>query len=131
MRKRENSVRSRIVGIALRHSEYEQLFVRFKNTTCQTLSEYMRDVLFSQPITVLHRSQSADEFLSVALKLKKELVAIASDHNQVVRKMHLIRDKEGLIAWTAEQESIQRTLQEKIKEIGESLDKIYQIWLRK
>jgi len=131
MKRTETPNRARKVTIRLQQSEYEQLVQRFTTTTCRKLSEYVRDVLMNRPITVRHRNQSADEFLSVALKLKKELTGIGNIHNQVVRKMHLLQDKRDLVDWIAEQESVQNHLLEKVKELGETMDQIYQIWSRK
>ena len=131
MKRTEIPNRARKVTIRLQQSEYEDLVQRFTTTTCRKLSEYVRDVLMNRPITVRHRNQSADEFLSVALKLKKELTAIGNNHNQVIRKMHLLQDKRDLVGWIAGQESIQNHLLEKVKELGETMDKIYQIWSRK
>jgi len=131
MKRSEISNRERKVTIRLQQSEFDLLVQRFNSTTCRKLSEYLRDVLLNKPITVRHRNQSADEFLSVALKIKKELLDIGSNHNQVVKKMHLLQDKNDLFAWMAEQERIQRVLMEKVKEISESMNEIYQIWLQK
>ena len=131
MKRTEIPNRARKVTIRLQQSEYEDLVQRFTTTTCRKLSEYVRDVLMNRPITVRHRNQSADEFLSVALKLKKELTGIGNNYNQVVRKMHLLQDKRDLVDWIAQQESIQNHLLEKVKELGETMDNIYQIWSRK
>jgi len=131
MKRTEIPNRARKVTIRLQQAEYDQLVERFTSTTCRKLSEYIRDALLNKPITVRHRNQSADEFLSVALKLKKELLAIGNNHNQVVKKLHLLQDRNDLTLWIAEQEEIQKVLLEKVKEISDRMDKIYQEWLQK
>jgi hypothetical protein len=131
MKKKEIPNRGRKVSIRLQQAEYDQLVQRYKESTCWKMSEYIRDVLMNRPITVRRRNQSADEFLSVALQLKKELQALGSNYNQVVRKMHRLQDKAGLLEWIAELEAAQKAILEKVKEISETMHKIYQLWLQK
>jgi hypothetical protein len=131
MKKKEIPNRGRKVSIRLQQAEYDQLVQRYKESTCWKMSEYIRDVLMNRPVTVRHRNQSADEFLSVALQLKKELQILGSNYSQVVRKMHRLQDKAGLLEWMAELEAAQKAILEKVKEIGETMHKIYQLWSQK
>ena len=131
MKRKEIPSRSRRITIRLQMSEYEQLTVKFKASTCRRLSEYARNILLGKPIHVRYRNQSADDFLSVALQLKKELGAIGNNYNQAIKKLHLLRTDQDLREWMAAQENNQRTLAEKVKEINVQMDKIYQQWLQK
>jgi hypothetical protein len=112
-------------------AEYEQLSVKLKASTCRRLSEYARNILLDKPIHVRYRNQSADEFLSVALQLKKELGAVSNNYNQAVKKLHLLCTDQEMREWIAAQENNYRVLLEKIKEINAQMDKIYQQWLQK
>lgn len=131
MKRKEIPNRTRKVTIRLQLTEFEQLSQKFRNTTCRKLSEYLRDALLNKPIHVRYRNQSADEFLSVALKLKSELVAIGNAQNQVVKKLHLLQDKKDLHEWITSQENMQKRLLEKVREISFRMDQIYQQWLQK
>jgi hypothetical protein len=131
MKRKEIPNRSRRVTIRLQMSEYEQLSVKFKASTCRKLSEYARHILLNKPIHVRYRNQSADEFLSVALQLKKELGAIGNNYNQAMKKLHLLRPDQDLHEWMAAQQNIQKMLLEKVNEINLQMDKIYQLWLQK
>jgi hypothetical protein len=57
---------------------------------------------------VRYRNQSADEFLSVAFQLKKELNLIGNNFNQALKKLQLYREIKDLKSWISEQETIQQ-----------------------
>jgi hypothetical protein len=45
-------------------------------STCQSLAEYVRRLLFRKDITVLTRNRSLDDFIGEGIRLRKELQAI-------------------------------------------------------
>jgi hypothetical protein len=79
MYKEKKQIRSKWLTIRLSEAEESKLNKFFKRTTSNSLSEYGRDVLLKQPVTVLCRNQSADDFLSEMILLKKELNAIGNN----------------------------------------------------
>jgi len=131
MKRKETPNRTRKITIRLLPSEYEQLTERFKATTSRRLSQYLRRMLLGKPVQVRYRNQSADEFLSVALQLKKELTAIGNNYNQVLKKLQLYREIKELKSWIVEQEMMQQQFLEKTNQINEAMDKVYQQWLQK
>ena len=128
MKRKETPNRTRKITIRLLPSEYEQLTERFKATTSRRLSQYLRRMLLGKPVQVRYRNQSADEFLSVALQLKRELSTIGNNYNQVLKKLQLYREIKELKSWIAEQERIQQQFLEKTNQINEAMDKVYQQW---
>jgi hypothetical protein len=129
--KADNDVRKHWIHLRLTRAEYDKIQTAFKKTTCRKLSEYIRDILLNEPITIRYRNQSADEFLSVALQLKKELSAIGNNYNQAVKRLHLLSEKRDLQQWLLTHGELHKTMLKKVGEISVSMDKIYQQWLLK
>ncbi len=130
-RKTEKEVRSIWIHLRVTKREYDKINAFYKQTTSRKLSEYIRDVLLREPVTVKHRNASADEFLSVALQLKKELSAIGNNYNQAVHKLHITVFERGALQWLKEYEQLSKSVLEKVNEISAEMDKIYQQWLLK
>jgi hypothetical protein len=127
----KNKVRSHWIHLRLSSEEFEQVKKNQKETTCRTRSEYLRKILLNKPVNIRVRNQSADEFLAVALQLKKELNAVGNNYNQAVHKLHILDDAVDVKQWLVTTGSLHKTLVKKVSEIGVSMDKIYQLWLQK
>lgn len=59
------------ISFRVKPQEYEQIHKHFSTTICRKLSDYARKVLMNKPVIVKYRNQSADEFLSAIIPLKK------------------------------------------------------------
>jgi len=113
--------------LRISQKEYDLLQEWTKQSACRKSSEFVRDALFRRPIRVFYRSKSADEFLSVALKLKNELSAIGNNFNQAVKKLHLLKTELGLREWVTNMEIEKGVVLGKTVEIGERLHAIYNL----
>ena len=97
--KETKKVRSRWLNIRLNEEEENKIKKLYGRTTCNSLSEYARDVLLKNPINILYRNQSADEFLTEMIQLKNELNAIGNNFNQAVHKLHTLDHIPDIKAW--------------------------------
>ncbi len=70
---RENSNRTRIIGLRLTPKEYAIIERKWKASTCRKLSDYVRHNLFEKPITSYYRNQSLDDFMTEMVLLRTEL----------------------------------------------------------
>jgi len=95
------------------------------------LSEYARDVLLKQPVNVIYRNQTADEFLAEMILLKNELNTIGKNFNQVVHKLHTLDHVPEIKAWAILNESSKKIFMKKVDEIKDKVNQIYQQWLQK
>ena len=129
---RETVKEIRDIWIHLRvtKAEYETINAFYKQTASRKFSEYIRDVLLKQPVIVKHRNASADEFLSVALQLKKELSAIGNNYNQAVRKLNMLVHQSDAVSWVKQYDQLSKSVLLKLGEISFNMDKIYQQWLQ-
>ena len=124
-------IRTQILTIRLNQNERERLNQLYKKAQCNSLSEYARDVLLKEPVTIKYRNQTADEFLAEMILLKKELNAIGNNFNQAVHKLHTLDHVPEIKAWAALNESSKKSFMKKVDEIRETVNQIYQQWSQK
>jgi len=129
--KETKQIRKGWLTVRLNEEEEERLNKFYSRTTSNSLSEYARDVLLKEPVNVLYRNQSADEFLTEMILLKNELNAIGKNFNQVVHKLHTLDHIAEIKAWAILNESNKKNFIKKVDEIKEKMNQIYWQWLQK
>lgn len=87
--------------------------------------------MLKEPVNVLYRNQTADEFLAEMIQLKKELNAIGNNFNQVVHRLHTLDHIPEIKAWAMMNETGKKTFQKKVEEIKERMNQIYALWSQK
>lgn len=131
MRKEKGTRRTRWLTIRLNEAEEKQLLQLYQKTTAQGLSEYARSVLLCEPVTVLYRNRSADDFLAQMLGLKTELNQIGNNFNQAVHKLHTLDHAGAVNAWALLYESEKKAFLKKTDEILLKVQEIYTLWSQK
>ena len=129
--KEKKPLRDQWLTIRLSKEEEALLLTLCKKTTCRSLSEYGRNVLLKDPVIVLHRNASADEFLEEMVGLKKELNAIGNNFNQAVHRLHTLDKTPEVKLWVLMSESQRANLLKKTDEILQKANQIHQLWLQK
>ena len=129
--KETKHIRKGWLTVRLNEEEEKKLNKFYSRTTSNSLSEYAREVLLKEPVNVLYRNQSADEFLTEMILLKNELNAIGKNFNQVVHKLHTLDHIAEIKAWTIVNESGKKNFMKKVDEIKERMNQIYWQWLQK
>lgn len=122
--------RTRKVTVRFTIAEYEQLQGLFSNTTCRQLSEYIRKLVLSKPVTVKVRHQSLDELLEELVMLKEELNAIGHNYNQAVKKLHTLRQLPEFRAWLLIHEQTRETLLQETALLSQRIAQISDQWLQ-
>ena len=129
--KGKKQARSKWLTIRLNEHEETKLNRFFRSSISSSLSEYARDVLLKEPVTILYRNQSADDFLAEMLLLKNELNAIGKNFNQAVHKLHTLDRGSQIKAWAIFNEASKDLFMKKAEEIKEKMSQIYEQWLQK
>ncbi len=129
-KKSETATYSCRVTVRYKPAELAQLNKQFKATTSKKLGEYIRKVSLQKPVSVLHRNQSADDFLAEMVQLKNELNAIGHNFNQVVKKLHTLSSLPEIKAWLELNETAKQNFLKKVHEIESKISEIYQQWLQ-
>ena len=129
--KETKKVRSKWLTIRLNEDEETKINKLYSRTTSNGLSEYARDVLLKEPVTIFYRNQSADDFLAEMIQLKNELNAIGNNFNQAVHKLHTLDHVSEIKAWAVLNEAGKKSFMKKVDEILEKVNQIYELWLQK
>jgi hypothetical protein len=128
--KRENSNRTRIVGLRFTPDEYNKIERKWKSSTCRKLSDYIRKHLFDKPITINYRNQSVDEFMLEIIRLRAELNALGNNFNQAVKKLHTLQQIPEFKNWIIRSELEKKILFNTIDEIKNYIQKMAEKWLQ-
>jgi hypothetical protein len=130
MMERENSKRTRIVGLRFTPEEYAKIERKWKTSTCRKLSDYIRKHLFNKPITTNYRNQSLDDFMAEMMRLRGELNAIGNNFNQAVKKLHTLNQITDFKHWLINYELEKKILFNKVDEIKKQIQKFSESWLQ-
>lgn len=131
MKQIEKQNHSRKFTIRFTEVEFEQIQIKFKNTTCRKLSDYLRIMIMSKPLKVTYRNQSADEFLAGMIALKNELNAIGNNFNQSVKHLYSLSDLADIKTWLMLNESSKQAFMSKVDEIKIRMQQLYELWSQK
>jgi hypothetical protein len=127
---RENSNRTRIIGLRLTPAEYAKIERKWKASTCRKLSDYVRHNLFEKPVTSYYRNQSLDDFMAEMVLLRNELNHIGNNFNQAVKRLHTLNQINEFRNWLIAYEVEKKTLFNKVDEIKKHIQKIAESWLQ-
>ena len=127
---RENSNRTRIVGLRFTPEEYAKIERKWKASTCRKLSDYIRKHLFNKPINTTYRNQSLDDMTLEMMLLYKQLNAIGNNFNQAVKKLHTLDQIPEFKVWIISSEQDRKILLNKVEEIKICIQKISEKWLQ-
>ena len=127
---RENSNRTRIIGLRLTPAEYAKIERKWKASTCRKLSDYVRHSLFEKPVTSYYRNQSTDDFMAEMVQLRNELNHIGNNFNQAVKRLHTLNQISEFRSWLIAYEVEKKTLFNKVDEIKKHVQKIAESWLQ-
>ena len=119
----------RRVTVRFKEEDYQKIFLRYKSTTKQKLSEYIRAMMLEKPVRVLTRNKSLDDFMAEMILLRNELKAIGNNFNQAVKKLHIIQDDTEIKSWALLNENHYNLMMQKVSEINSKIGQISDIWL--
>lgn len=131
MKKQETEVRSIFFKFRINISELEMLKKLQQQSTERSISNYVRKVALQKPVIIKYRNQTADDFLTEMLQLKKELNAIGNNFNQTVHKLHMLDKIPEFRTWLRFYQGLHQTVVMKIEEINVRVNKLYEQWLQK
>ncbi len=131
MKKRKSVCHDRRVTVCLTAAEFEKVQAWTRETTSQTISEYIRNLVTKKPVTFRIRNQTAEDFLENAIELKNQLTSTGADLEEAIKK--LFRHPDG-IHFRTDLENMDAcifSIQQKTEEIRRYMIKIYEQWSQK
>ena len=87
-------------------------------------------MLLGKPLIATYRNQSLDDFMSEMIRLRSELNSIGNNFNQAVKKLHTLQHIPEFRNWILTYELEKQTLQNKVEEIKNRINKIADQWLQ-
>lgn len=130
MKKKEADVRRKMIVVRLNEKEFLQLEKYKAGSTEKKVSTYLRKVALQQPVTIIYRNGSADDFLEEMIRLKKELNAIGNNFNQAVHKLHTLDRIPEFRHWINMYKTAHHQFLAKTDQILIQGNRIYQLWLQ-
>lgn len=67
-----------VITIYLTADELERAQKAFKRTNCRTRNAYLKKKIFDQPITIINRNRSLDDFTEIAVKIRRDLLELTA-----------------------------------------------------
>ena len=126
----ENSNKTRTIGLRLTPEEYANIERKWKASTCQKLSDYVRKHIFDKSIVTTYINQSLDDFMEETIVLHNELNAIGTNINQAVQKLHTLQQIPEFRNWIISFDLDKKILFNKVEEIKKHIQKISDKWLQ-
>jgi len=114
------------ISFRVKPEEHRAIKGRFCKSNCRKLSDYARRVLMEKPVVIYYRNASAEEFLVSARAMVKQLNGIGNNFNQAVHKLHTLDTDRQFREWYLAWNIGRQTLQNRMDEIKELLQKIYE-----
>jgi hypothetical protein len=122
--------RSKLLQVRLTIKELEKIQIKYSQSTCRKLSDYVRRVLLEKPITVNQRNQSLDDFMTEMILLRNELNAVGNNFNQTVKRLHALQQMHEIKTWLILNETARQIIVSKIAEIKSKINQIDSQWLQ-
>lgn len=120
--------RTRKMTVRFTPKEYEKLETKFKTTTSNQVSHYVRNVLLEKPIVIKYRNESLDSFMEELIAMRQELNAIGNNFNQVVKKLHTLRQIPEFREWVNNNEAMQNKFIEQTNHIQQRINQMAERW---
>ena len=101
------------------------------SSTERKTSTYARKLILGQPIILKTRNESTDRFIQELNLLKRELSAIGSNFNQLVKNINTFKDTPEGRVWFPLALENQKKLVTKVSIIQEQIQQFVRLWLQK
>jgi hypothetical protein len=128
MTQNKKEIRDIMIMIRMNKTEHNRLLLLRKKTIEKNNSTYIRKMALGEPITVIYRNGSADDFLNEMIALKRELYAIGNNFNQAVHKLHTLEKIPEFRSWIADYGKFHQLFLTKTEEILIRANQFYQQW---
>src|SRR5690242_18966774 len=111
---------TRRLNIGLNEAEYAHLLENFAKTTCDTLSDYGRRMLLTEPVVVRIRNRSTDAMTAELAAIRSELEAAGKSFSAAITGAQMLQPPHRYLILHIEKE----ILCNKIAEVESCIQKI-------
>ncbi len=128
MRKNDPS-NIRCIYVGLKLEEYAKIELQYKASTCRNKSEYIRNLIYNRPITMLYRNQSLDDLIEEITILNKEINTIKNELSKTLEIMCMHKNSSEFNQKIQEIELKIANLHQIIDQVKNQMIKITDKWL--
>ena|SRR5215469_4935850 len=68
----------KVFHVYMKKDEYEQFLLGYNRTIYRSRNQYAKKLLLAKPVTIIYRNRSLDDFVEIAVKLRKDLRVLSS-----------------------------------------------------
>lgn len=125
----EENKRNKWLHIRLTDRELLKLKANCEETIHDNLSEYSRRVLLKRVVIGRYRDTVIQELLGELTALKRDLHGLATNYNQLAKKMNTATDDE-ITSSRFQGEKLEKSIQLALKEVNRFIDQTAEKWLQ-
>jgi hypothetical protein len=122
--------RTRKVTVRFTQKEYGQIMFKYKRTTCNQLSQYIRNLVMGKPLVIKVRNTSLDAVIEEISLVREELNAIGNNYNQAVKKLHILKQIPEFRQWIVNNEKVHQQFLQQTNKIHQRMDELAGKWLQ-
>ena len=126
---KEEHKRNKWLHIRLTDRELLKLKANWGETVHDNLSEYSRRVLLKKVVIGRYRDTGIQELLKELTALKRDLHGIATNYNQLAKKINTAAENE-ITSNRFQVEKLEQSIQESLKQVNRFIDQTLEKWLQ-
>ena len=126
---KEENKRDKWLHIRLTDRELLKLKANCEETVHDNLSEYSRRILLKKVVIGRYRDTGMQELLRELTALKRDLHGLATNYNQLAKKMNTATENE-ITSNRFQVEKLEQSIQESLKQVNRFVDQTVEKWLQ-
>jgi hypothetical protein len=126
--KTNNPKKYRHVYLGIPTAEYIEIENNYKKSTCRSLSEYIRNIIIHNPITIRYRDQSLEDLIEEIASLNDHMNQVRNTAFQILEKLTSQQQTSQFNPVLTGFETTIKHLDKTIQEIKIQIEKIVKKW---
>ncbi|OOG76436.1 hypothetical protein [Algoriphagus sp. A40] len=129
MEKMDENKRNKWLHIRLTDRELVKIRAYSEETIQQSLSDFARRILLKKPVIGRYRDTGTEDLLRELFALRRDLHGLASNYNQLVKKLHSEPEIEGKTL-SIQAQDLGENIRDSLEKLQGFMDKITEKWLQ-
>lgn len=126
---KEEHKRNKWLHVRLTLQEYEKIQTAFGQTVQDSLSDYARKLLLKKPVIGRYKDTGMQELLAELTALRRDLHGIATNYNQLVKKINSTAGNE-LKVHLSEGKNLKQEIEDSLKSVTLFINQTAAKWLQ-
>ncbi|WP_339870414.1 plasmid mobilization relaxosome protein MobC [uncultured Algoriphagus sp.] len=126
---KEEHKRNKWLHVRLTLQEYEKIQTEFGQTVQESLSDYARKLLLKKPVIGRYKDTGMQELLAELTALRRDLHGIATNYNQLVKKINSSAGNE-LKVHLSEGQNLKQEIEDSLKSVTLFINQTAAKWLQ-